>query len=173
MKYCFHILNNVALISMKRVHIHFTHMLHYFIYASRHTETKTEFPINFCLPSRKYYLAQAYFAGWTLIDLVRGKSTTFSHVQERKTIWPISPSSSLCYKIGFSASALHCSTESHFCVMVKAVFLNFIAFFFVFWLSSYPSNTTQMSLAHLHLPHPNDSYPPSWHARSMNADDAL
>lgn len=149
-------------------------MVHYFIYADRHSEAKKpEFSINVQLPSRKYYQAWAYFAGWTLIDLVRGKSSTFSHLQG-KTLWPISSSSSFCCGIGLSESMLLCSFLSNFHLVAKAVFFNFVAFFFlVFPLASYPSNNTQMSWAHLHLPHPNDSWPPAWHAHSMNADDAL
>lgn len=76
-----------------------------------------------------------------------------------------------------SKSVVHCSIEGNFHLVVKAVFLNFLASlsfaFFVSLLALYPSTTTQMSLTHLHLPHSSDSYPPTRHARSTNADDAL
>lgn len=76
-----------------------------------------------------------------------------------------------------SKSVVHCSIEGNFHFIVKAVFLNFLVSlcfaFFIILLAPYPSNTTQMSLAHSGLPHPGDSYPPLWHAYSTNADDAL
>lgn len=158
---------------MKRVHIHSQPPASLFpICRQTHTDKEPAFSINFHLPSRKYYLAQPYWAAWTLIDLVRRKSTTFSHLQG-KTLWPIPSSSLFCSRIGLSESMLRRSIQSNFHLVVKAVFFNFATFFFGFLLVSYPSNTTQMSLAHLHLPHPNDSCPPTWHARSMNVDDAL
>lgn len=65
-----------------------------------------------------------------------------------------------------SKSVVHCSTEGNFHLVVKTVLLLFIftslSFaFFVFLLAPYPSNTTQMSLTHLGLPHLSDSYAPS------------
>lgn len=95
---------------------------------------------------------------------------------EENTINNIFVKSSLLL-LQLSKSVVHCSIEGNFHLVVKAVFLNFLASlsfaFFVFLLAPYPSNTTQMSLTHLHLPHPSDSYPPTWHAYSTNADDAL
>lgn len=95
---------------------------------------------------------------------------------KRIAITNISVKSSLLL-LQLSNSVVHCSIEGNFHFVIEAVFLSFLASlsfaFFVFLLAPYPSNTTQMSLAHPRLPHPGGSYPPIWHAYSINADDVL
>jgi len=53
-----------------------------------------------------------------------------------------------------SKSVVQCSREGNFHLVLKAVFLNFLASLsfalFAFLLAPYPSNTTQMSLTHIY-----------------------
>lgn len=127
------------------------------------------------MPLRKYSV-QSNHVERTLINIASGKSNRLSHLQRKHYNQYLSQVLSLLL-LQLSKSVVHCSIEGNFHLVVKAVFFNFLASLsfgsFVFLLAPYPSNTTQISLTHLHLPHPSDSYPPTWRAYSTNAYDAL
>lgn len=123
---------------------------------------------------RKYSSVHCNFLERTLINIASRKIWLSCFQRKNYNQYLVSSSLCCCFRC---QSVVHCSIQGNFHLVIKAVFLFFFFFFclsfvfFVILLALYPSNTTQTSLTY--LPYPGDSYPPTWHAYSTNADDAL